>query len=184
MKTEAPLSLTDSRKRLLLPNGALIDAELTDGDINVIEKYVSEMNDGLYLEIGTKHGGSTWVARNATKGEVYAIDPFFKLEAWEGETYDINFINKTSIEAARDWDKLINVLFIDGDHQQAQQDFGAWEKFIVKGGVVLFHDHMPHSPKVISDCLWGPLRMREYAALYVPESDNKEDTSILQIRKL
>ncbi len=40
------------------------------------------------------------------------------------------------------WEKPINLLFIDGDHEydSVRDDFNSWSKFVCRGGIVCFHD--------------------------------------------
>lgn len=166
-----------------------IDIELSEKDIEVLCKYVKDINPpNCYVEIGTKYGGSALVAKKAAKEEVdiYSIDhnPDFKM--WDGKEneYGITFIKKTSLEAAKDWDKPIAVLFIDGDHDQAAIDFGAWEKYLISGAIILFHDYAVHSPKVIADCQAILRNERSYKVIYAPPEESRIDTSILQMRKL
>lgn len=47
-----------------------------------------------------------------------------------------------SADAARDWDRPIRLLFIDGDHsyEASKQDFEAWSPHVVPGGVIALHD--------------------------------------------
>ncbi len=48
----------------------------------------------------------------------------------------------TSLDTLRSWDYPIRLLFIDGDHsyQAARGDFLGWEKYVVAGGLIAFHD--------------------------------------------
>jgi predicted O-methyltransferase YrrM len=55
----------------------------------------------------------------------------------------IEVIKQYSDQAAREWDgRKIGMLFIDGDHSYkwAKHDFEAFEKHLVRGAVVVFHD--------------------------------------------
>jgi len=45
-----------------------------------------------------------------------------------------------SIDIAQRFDSTIDLLFIDGDHGAAGEDFEAWFRRVAKGGVVAFHD--------------------------------------------
>jgi predicted O-methyltransferase YrrM len=87
------------------------------------------------------------------------------------------------LQAAKDWDKPIAVLFIDADHEMAGVDFGAWEKYLIPGAIVLFHDYAVHSPNVISDCK-GIIRDDSYCkVIYAPPLESRIDTSIFIIQK-
>lgn len=48
----------------------------------------------------------------------------------------------SSQQAAMQWDGPIRLLFIDGDHsyEESRADFERWNRFVVPGGVVCFHD--------------------------------------------
>jgi hypothetical protein len=51
-------------------------------------------------------------------------------------------ILKTSVEVSENWDKEVGLIWIDGDHsyEMVTQDFKSWRGFLVKGGVIAFHD--------------------------------------------
>jgi predicted O-methyltransferase YrrM len=51
-------------------------------------------------------------------------------------------IEASSEQAAGSWDRPIRLLFIDGDHsyESSRNDFIAFERFVVPGGIVCFHD--------------------------------------------
>lgn len=48
----------------------------------------------------------------------------------------------SSEEAAKNWQKPIRLLFIDGDHsyESTKQDFALWFPFVCEAGIVCFHD--------------------------------------------
>lgn len=121
--------------------------------------------NGVIVEIGSWKGKSTvWLASGAIKSnsKVYAIDPHngnsseIKEEYGEIDTYDtfienitkaklleqITPIRKTSEEAIRNFDKEIDLLFIDGDHNydEVKNDFDLWFPKLRNGGVIAFHD--------------------------------------------
>ena len=54
----------------------------------------------------------------------------------------IRILAMTSLEAAQTWTLPIRLLFIDGDHEyaSAKEDFQAWSPFVVKHGLIAFHD--------------------------------------------
>ena len=160
------------------------EIRLGDGDAWLLQEYVAKINPpNCYVEIGTLHGGSALVARDAAKPEVevYTVDweDIYKLK----HRQDIHFIHAPSLDAAIDWKKPIGVLFIDGHHELAGVDFGAWDKYVVKGGYILFHDYASHSPKVISDCrAIVTCTSERYKIIYEP-SEGKP-TSIFVIQKV
>ena len=45
----------------------------------------------------------------------------------------------------------LGLLFIDGDHMQARRDFLNYERFLLPGAYVCFHDYWPECPHVMID---------------------------------
>jgi predicted O-methyltransferase YrrM len=54
----------------------------------------------------------------------------------------------TSEEAARRWQAQLDLVFIDGDHEEAavRLDWEAWSRWVEPGGVVAFHDAREGQP--------------------------------------
>ncbi|BBO79781.1 hypothetical protein DSCO28_03470 [Desulfosarcina ovata subsp. sediminis] len=54
----------------------------------------------------------------------------------------VNPIVGASEEIAEIWEKPLRLLFIDGDHsyEGVKKDFEMWSPFIVKSGIIAFHD--------------------------------------------
>ncbi len=118
---------------------------------------------GAIVEIGSWKGySSIWLASGSKSGnkvQVYAIDTFEgdKLHYGKGETetYQEFMQNITEAKvrdlitpmcmsseiAAKSWDgKPIELLFVDGDHEAAYEDFLRWYPHVVEGGIVALHD--------------------------------------------
>jgi predicted O-methyltransferase YrrM len=55
----------------------------------------------------------------------------------------------TSEEAARRWEGPLDLVFIDGDHEEAavRLDWEAWSRWVEPGGVVAFHDAREGQPR-------------------------------------
>lgn len=162
---------------------AEVDTQLTDQDKAILQKYARHIPEGgNYVEIGTWHGGSAMhamlVAKNSV--DIYTIDYFDQFKFKDSR---IKFINKLSEEAVKDWTLPVHLLFIDAGHDLAKQDFAMWEKFLVPGAFVLFHDYAHHSPKVVSDCEEILVEYPNYELVYRPEL-SKGETSIFQIKKV
>jgi predicted O-methyltransferase YrrM len=160
--------------------------EQSQEDCHVLEGYIKEITPpNYYVEIGTRWGGSALVAKYfAPEGvDVYTID-VNDLDVSKQELKDrgIKFIHSPSVIIAEIWGKPIQVLFIDGNHNEALMDFNAWEKHVVKGGIILFHDYAKHSPNVIIDCDEIAKR-KDYEVLYNPLTGDL-GTGIFQIKKL
>jgi predicted O-methyltransferase YrrM len=66
----------------------------------------------------------------------------------------------SSEEAVRTWHYPIRLLFIDGDHtyDAVKADFSGWERFVVPGGLVAFHD-VDRQDGSSTEALDGPTRV-------------------------
>ena len=117
---------------------------------------------GVIVEIGSWKGKSTicLALGSLTAGgeKIYAVDPHKPL-AEEGYIEDTEAEFRKNIsearvdgqvvpmvmsseEAAKDWNKPIRLLWIDGDHryQEVKRDFLLWEPHVVDGGIIAMHD--------------------------------------------
>jgi predicted O-methyltransferase YrrM len=110
------------------------------------------------VEIGVAEGVSALAVREvmAENGRLYLIDPFYvnrvpalnftKRAAHRGVANSargsVAWIEKFSFDAVRNWNTEIEFLLIDGDHSEdaVRRDWKEWSRFVVPGGVVLFHD--------------------------------------------
>jgi len=152
----------------------------TNEDINVLKRYLEGLK-GFYLEIGVQYGGTLNIAKEVFDGEVYGVDinPLVADEDKEG----VNIIQGESTEVAKTWTKPISALFIDGDHDKPREDFEAWEKFVVSGGLILFHDCWDAFPEIIKLC--EELRHdTRFEVVKEPQWHCPSNTSIFIIRKL
>jgi hypothetical protein len=130
------------------------------GHFNYAIKLVRILNPTNIVELGVDYGYSVFAFAYPKIGKVYGID-WFQGDEHAGirDTYSIvmnmkdnvskNFgINNIEIikgefnEVSKTWDKIINILHIDGLHtyQNVKNDFETWSKFLSHDGVILFHD--------------------------------------------
>lgn len=134
----------------MLPQGAF-----STYDMEAILPALLEIpENGLYLEVGVRHGKSLGFARMFSKGTVVGIDKGHEIDLdWFETKTDrgITFIHKPSNEAVKEWDRRIDVLFIDGDHtyEGCLDDWKNFSPFVKPGGVVYFHDCDDTSPGVV-----------------------------------
>lgn len=150
-------------KKILAQTNALITEDEAKF-LYSLPKYIS--SEGVIVEIGSYKGGSTILLAKGSlkykKGEVYAIDHwkksiqreylekgnkdpvyyFFKNIKRAGVSNYIHPIKKTSKDAFRNWNKPISLLWIDGNHSYSfvKLDFLLWEKYLIEGGLIAFHD--------------------------------------------
>jgi predicted O-methyltransferase YrrM len=133
-----------------------IFAQHTQAEHKVLQRWASGRH--RLVEIGVAEGGSAYLLRQvmAPDGTLYLIDPFHlgRLKwlrslkrAAQGavnmsDNGNVVWIEKFSTEAGKDWTGEIDLLFLDGDHseQGVWQDWHNWHRFVVPGGVVIFHD--------------------------------------------
>ena len=110
------------------------------------------------VEIGVAEGVSALALRESMPGDgtLYLIDPFH-LSRFSALNFikraahravescprgKVVWIEKLSTEAVQTWNTPIDLLLIDGDHSKegVQRDWDDWSRFVVPGGVVMFHD--------------------------------------------
>lgn len=165
----------------------VIKVELNTLDVQWIQRFVSDTKLP-YVEIGTRYGGSSLFARMANKDiDIYTIDPKPDWGCWKikPEEIGINSIVGYSLDVVKIWDKPIGVLFIDGCHTgtAAKDDYYAWEKFVVKGGVIIIHDYSYQDKrfKDVFDCCNEIIKNTPYEVIFVP--DKTSPTSVVILKK-
>lgn len=121
------------------------------------------MKPDVCVEIGSARGWSACLVGRALaengKGKLYAIDPHQPTDWNDSKSVDtievmrqnlamvgvedyVEIVRKTSQEAAKGWDKKIDLIFIDGDHsyEGVKSDWGLFYPHVKESGVILFHD--------------------------------------------
>jgi len=119
----------------------------------------------IIVEIGSFHGRSTVTLAKACSDNqsggnsptVYSIDPHEGMQAYgpnEGleslkknlrernlDSY-VSVVQKRSVEAAKEFNKPIGLLFIDGSHDivSVSQDLEAWRAHLFEDAIIAFHD--------------------------------------------
>jgi len=130
--------------------------------------------EAVVVELGCFHGRSSTVIGEASliSGfRFFCVDNF----SIDGESAESNFkkyvldrydkctlIRNTITNTAKWWNRKIDYLFIDGDHQRDSitQDCQNWLGFVKDGGVVQFHDYVnevtfPWMPEIIDSYTEG-----------------------------
>ncbi len=137
--------------------------------------------NGVIVEIGSWKGKSTiwlgWGSKNGNNVKIYAIDPHTgssehqkegeKIETFEEFKKNIKNAKlddiviplvKTSEEAAKNFNKPVEFIFIDGAHEYefVKLDFDLWFPKVVNGGIMAFHDtiNWEGPKKVVADCVY------------------------------
>lgn len=139
----------------------------------MLRQWASEIPlNGVIVEIGCYGGLSTsylYTGAAPKKGTIYAVDPFdsnlekqsqltdhcVSLEAKPskaqvrrrldaiGARDSVELIEGFSQDVAKTWTRKIDFLWIDGNHDQAWQDYQDWSKFLNPGARVGLHDAHP-----------------------------------------
>jgi hypothetical protein len=123
-------------------------------------KIVETFKPKTIVDLGVDWGFSTFCLAYPQIGQVYGID-WFQGDDHAGfrdtlddvntlykdlnEEYGINnieFIKADFNEAAKTWDKEIDILHIDGFHsyEAVKNDYETWVKFCKEDSIILFHD--------------------------------------------
>ena len=144
-----------------------IEGYLTNKEAIFLFELAQKCTDsGVIVEIGSYKGKSTICLGKGSKSgknvKVYSIDPHTgtkkwqnerKVEIWSYDQFNKNIkkagvddivipIVKTSENAGLDFNKPVELIFIDGDHQYdlVKLDFDIWFPKLIDGGIMLFHD--------------------------------------------
>lgn len=141
------------------------DGWLTDAEGMLLSELARNVGHGTIVEIGSWKGRSTtWLALGSAQGSrctVIAIDPHTGSEEHRADGVDsatfgeftanverngvaalVQPLLTTSSEAARDFDRPIGLLFVDGAHDYASvsTDIANWRPKLQPGAAVAFHD--------------------------------------------
>lgn len=109
----------------------------------------------------------------APEGRLYLIDPFHVSryptlnfirraahraveQVASGRIY---WLERFSLDMGREWNRPIDFLLIDGDHQEeaVEEDWDTWSRHVVAEGIVAFHDARVF-PGGWTTCDDGPVR--------------------------
>ena len=159
-----------------------IDGWLTDAERELLFNLAKRCRGkGCVVEIGSWKGKSTICLakglKENNKVKIYAIDPHIgssEHQETDGkvstfEEFENNIKNaqvddiivplvKTSEEAAKDFDKPVELIFIDGAHEYefVKLDFYLWFSKVIDGGTMAFHDTIEWSgpKKVVNDLVY------------------------------
>ncbi|GAI70354.1 unnamed protein product [marine sediment metagenome] len=96
----------------------------------------------LVFEIGTGRlvsGRAFLYGLEKTKGTLISCDPAKKFNFSHPQ---FQFMQKTSNEIAKTWNRPIDILFIDGNHRYEEVlfDYKTFAPFVKKNGLIIFHD--------------------------------------------
>jgi hypothetical protein len=108
------------------------------------------------VELGVLNGETSKIFCNSNKNvPIYGIDPIIPdsmnfnlignyetIKNLEKQYSNYTFINDYSYNVVKTWDKPIDYLFIDGDHnyEAVKQDYESWVKHVVCNGIIAIHD--------------------------------------------
>jgi predicted O-methyltransferase YrrM len=137
-----------------------VQAQHTEAEHRAIENHGRGRRS--VVELGVAEGASASALREVMdpKGTLYLVDPFHlsRLPALNflqrtahravhravgrNGGAKVKWLQKFSHEAATNWTASIDLLFLDGDHNEAavERDWRQWSPFLEARGVVAFHD--------------------------------------------
>jgi hypothetical protein len=159
-----------------------VEGQISPSECLLLFDLASQVSLGCIVEIGSYRGRSTVALALGSLAKsrvpIYAIEPhesfkgvlggdfgpkdrieFFKNILRTGVGEIVHLVNLSSEVVSKGWDKEISLLWIDGNHryEAVKRDFLCWEPFVVKGGLIAFHDstNLNLGPsKVITESLY------------------------------
>jgi len=205
--TELPqkFSTQEVMNFLFSKQGSLITPWQFESEISGLLQLYESRNIKFALEIGTANGGTLFAHcklahENAT---IISIDlpggkfgggypdwktPLYKKFAKKNQNLHLiraSSHDQTTVDAAR---KILNgnqldYLFIDGDHtyEGVKKDFFLYSPFVKKGGLVVFHDIVPHESSACKvDLFWNEIKKQYQHKEFIDKPDqNKFGVGIL-----
>lgn len=151
--------------------GVSIEPMQVRDEIAKFLEIVAELRPKVVLEIGTARGGTLFLFTRAAdpKAKIISIDlpggafgggyPVWKIPLYRSFSRDEQKIylirrdshNPQTLEEVKRILGLekIDLLFIDGDHtyEGVKKDFEMYSPLVRKGGIIAFHDIVPHPPE-------------------------------------
>jgi MMP 1-O-methyltransferase len=140
-----------------------VDGWLTDREGELLYNLATRCSGkGVIVEIGSWKGKSAiWLAsgsRDSSKVKVHCVDPHTGSPEHGPDVQTLAEFNSniakaglqdlvvplvmTSEEAVRNWDKKVELLFVDGNHEyeEVEKDMVSWFPYLTEGAIVALHD--------------------------------------------
>lgn len=142
-----------------------VEGQISPSECLLLFDLASQVSSGCIVEIGSYRGKSTVALALGSLANsrvpIYAIEPHEPFEGVLGGDFGpkdrikffenilrtgvgeiVHLVNLSSEVVSKGWNKEISLLWIDGDHRYkaVKRDFVCWETFVVKGGLIAFHD--------------------------------------------
>ena len=136
-------------------------AGLAGEEIDLLRKLLTNM-EGLAVEIGAMDGFGTAHILECSRLHLTSIDPFIgdsmaehlhgeqkrfwaNVEPWKDR---VTLIEDFSWNVVPKWDKMLQFLFIDGDHNYMAvlRDYDQWSRVLNVGGIIAMHDSRMYRP--------------------------------------
>jgi len=135
---------------------------LAGQEIDLFRKFITGQ-EGVAVEIGCMDGYSTAHLLECSQLKITTIDPFipdsmaahligseerfwFNVEPWKDR---ITLLKDYSWNVVINWQQMLDLLFIDGDHQYASvlRDFEQWSPLLKPGAILAMHDSRMGRPE-------------------------------------
>lgn len=147
--------------------------QLTEGETESLLSLAQDKK--CIVELGVFEGATSRRLREVMSptGSLWCIDPFYsgsfgfsygysiaKREVKRSANGRVRFIRKFSYEAVKEWQKPVDLVFIDADHayEAVKKDWFDWLVHVVPGGVIALHDSRMCAGKRHSENT-GPVRL-------------------------
>ena len=164
---------------------SLIKPAQNTEEISQLLQILKERKPKVILEIGTAKGGTlflfsriasddaTLISIDLPRGRFGGGYPIWKIPLYKSfarKDQKIYLIredshNQETLKKVKNIlnDKKIDFLFIDGDHsyEGVREDYQMYSKLVKRGGIIAFHDIVPHPPETGCDVNRFWLEVRE-----------------------
>jgi len=163
-------------------------------EIEQLAKEIEKISPSTILEIGTSNGGTLYIWARYIKScrRIISIDlpegyPHTKIKFLKlfDKAKEFHFVRGNShsqktvdiFTQVLGQDK-IDLLYIDGDHSYdgIKQDFKNYGQFVARGGIIAFHDIMPHRNYGV-DQFWNEVK-HQYSSKEIVASMSQQGYGI------